>query len=345
MILRKYLLALGVGNKAVPALTAGDRRGKFEELDLVGQWSEAQNFDFGTKFETSVNPRDSVHLAAARNAPAMRSIMEQGNVLVLSTFVIDVQVLLGGLVEISTRNGEPGQVPTRTIGDPFTGTDPIAKGDSSPPEPPKAELNEPSSEKSNIPSERSSDTVRLHLSHLPKSNSFTSDGALLSPASTSTASSQPSHNTTNGTAAEAPLRVLVVDDDPLTRKLMSRMLTRLGCKVTTADNGGVALELILGVQHATPSSEDKGSAGLTLDVSASTSADDYPFAVVFLDNQMPVLSGLEAVAKLRELGRRDFVVGVTGKFSSPRLYQISLKTVALTIASQVTRCLRIKRNI
>jgi CheY-like chemotaxis protein len=36
------------------------------------------------------------------------------------------------------------------------------------------------------------------------------------------------------------------------------------------------------------------------------------FAVVFLDNQMPVMSGLEAIARLRDLGRNDFVVGVTG---------------------------------
>lgn len=36
------------------------------------------------------------------------------------------------------------------------------------------------------------------------------------------------------------------------------------------------------------------------------------YAIVFLDNQMPVLSGLKAVEKLRGLGRRDFIVGVTG---------------------------------
>lgn len=83
------------------------------------------------------------------------------------------------------------------------------------------------------------------------------------------------------------LRVLVVDDDALTRTLMTRMLARLGCKVSTAENGEVALEMVLG------------------DCSGR-------FAVVFLDNQMPVMSGLSMVAKLRGAGRRDFVVGVTG---------------------------------
>lgn len=109
------------------------------------------------------------------------------------------------------------------------------------------------------------------------------------------------------------MRVLVVDDDPLTRKLMTRMLTRLGCRVTTAENGEVALDLILHPNNTrpTPSSEDTSSSGL-LDGSFSVSGDDPKYAVVFLDNQMPVMSGLEAVSRLRKRGRRDFVVGVTG---------------------------------
>ena len=85
----------------------------------------------------------------------------------------------------------------------------------------------------------------------------------------------------------------------------------------------MALELILTGQttHETPSSEDTGSGGLSLDGvatdlgasgSAGAGGERYRYAVVFLDNQMPVLSGLEAVAKLRAMGRRDFVVGVTG---------------------------------
>lgn len=42
-----------------------------------------------------------------------------------------------------------------------------------------------------------------------------------------------------------PICALVVDDDPLTRNLMSRMLQRLGHGVTTAEHGKAALELIL----------------------------------------------------------------------------------------------------
>jgi osomolarity two-component system, sensor histidine kinase SLN1 len=87
--------------------------------------------------------------------------------------------------------------------------------------------------------------------------------------------------------------VLVVDDDPLTRTLMKRMLTRIGCSVSTAENGEVAVEMLLGTVDAT---------------------NVHEFSVVFMDNQMPVMSGLKAISKLREMGRKDFVVGVTGKF-------------------------------
>jgi osomolarity two-component system sensor histidine kinase SLN1 len=100
---------------------------------------------------------------------------------------------------------------------------------------------------------------------------------------------QPSAGRPDGFAKKVPsgLRVLVVDDDQLTRTLMSRVLTRLGCKVSTAENGEIALDMLL-------------------------SSHGGHFAVVFLDNQMPVMSGLSMVAKLRGAGRNDFVVGVTG---------------------------------
>lgn len=118
---------------------------------------------------------------------------------------------------------------------------------------------------------------------------------------------------------ETGLSVLVVDDDSLTRTLMKRILTRLGCHVTTAENGEVALELILGSsagQCMTPSSDASGNLGPILEQEQSEgNCEESRFAVVFLDNQMPVLSGLKTVEKLRELGRTDFVVGVTGVYN------------------------------
>ncbi|KAJ3551115.1 hypothetical protein NM688_g4923 [Phlebia brevispora] len=127
----------------------------------------------------------------------------------------------------------------------------------------------------------------------------------------------------------------------------SRICKAIDISVSTAENGAIALDLVLGHAHSlrTTPREEVGSVGLDASSGsavASTSAaevtgthpsaegheqgpeshghgqeqhnvqEEHKYAVVFLDNQMPVLSGLDAVAKLREMGRTDFVVGVTG---------------------------------
>lgn len=85
------------------------------------------------------------------------------------------------------------------------------------------------------------------------------------------------------------LRVLVVDDDALTRKLMTRMLARLGCDVDTAENGKVALEKILGDNIPQGTSLEPGAPiGLQFHpgLSAASETHEYIYDVVFLDNQM-----------------------------------------------------------
>ncbi|KAG5725064.1 Signal transduction histidine-protein kinase BarA [Termitomyces sp. T112] len=113
---------------------------------------------------------------------------------------------------------------------------------------------------------------------------------------------------------EPGLPVLVVDDDQVTRSLMTRLLTRLGCHVSTAENGEVALEMILGpagLNALTHSTDASGDSGPILEPEPGYEDEDK-YAIVFLDNQMPVLSGLQAVQKLRSYGRTNFIVGVTG---------------------------------
>lgn len=109
--------------------------------------------------------------------------------------------------------------------------------------------------------------------------------------------------------------MLVVDDDPLTRTLMKRILTRLGCQVSTAENGEVALEQILGIKikgSVTPSSFQSNTVPILEQAVGPPVFDEGKFAVIFLDNQMPLMSGLQVAEKMREYDRRDFIVGVTG---------------------------------
>uniref|UniRef100_A0A0W0G6Q9 histidine kinase n=1 Tax=Moniliophthora roreri TaxID=221103 RepID=A0A0W0G6Q9_MONRR len=127
------------------------------------------------------------------------------------------------------------------------------------------------------------------------------------------------------------LPVLVVDDDKLTRKQMEKLLTRMGCHVSVAENGEIALKTILGTTFSpsllkTISFDQVGSEGYfgasdELESSRSSgnreSLDTTRFAVVFLDNQMPSVSGIQAVQILRQKGRRDFIVGLTGNALIP----------------------------
>ncbi|KAJ4474814.1 hypothetical protein J3R30DRAFT_3295227 [Lentinula aciculospora] len=141
--------------------------------------------------------------------------------------------------------------------------------------------------------------------------------------SVSVSKKSPHHAKNNSQSDFSPgLTVLVVDDDAITRMMMERLLRRHGCEVTTADNGRVALELILGDDNV-PSSrasvpdQNPGVIAGTISQVSDQTQSMMPqklsrFAVVFLDNSMPVLSGLKTVEILRRLRRRDFVVGLTG---------------------------------
>jgi CheY-like chemotaxis protein len=82
----------------------------------------------------------------------------------------------------------------------------------------------------------------------------------------------------------APLRVLLVDDDPLARLLASRLLEQQGQKVTQVDGGREALR----------------RAGLE------------SFDVVLLDIHMPDLDGFAAARALRTAGAVGLIVGLTG---------------------------------
>lgn len=220
-----------------------------------------------------------------RSLSAMHTLMEQG-----------------GLVEIGPKADRSPSVITRTIGDTLALATTPEREAENPTDtltlPPPLTLIHPP-----LPSPISSISPTLEIpgtshrtpstSEMPKASSNSASVTLTNSKGAPVSQAQlqlqlpPSRPGGPPATVQPGLRVLVVDDDALTRTMMNRLLTRLGCMVTTAENGEIALEMVL-----------SGHGG--------------PFAVVFLDNQMPVMSGLTMVAKLRKAGRTDFVVGVTG---------------------------------
>jgi DNA-binding NtrC family response regulator len=72
-------------------------------------------------------------------------------------------------------------------------------------------------------------------------------------------------------------RVLIVDDDPVHRRLMENMVSRFGYQAVTATGGEAALALLLGQEGA-------------------------PFDCVVLDLVMPDLDGLGVLGRLRQAG-------------------------------------------
>ncbi|TFK39719.1 hypothetical protein BDQ12DRAFT_681093 [Crucibulum laeve] len=342
-------LPLGVGRKtlvaAAPYDISVDGSATSSDVDKVRAAAavKAASPDMNDSITMAVDAAalmaSRVPSVSARTNAAMHSIMEQG-----------------GRVELVLNKHASGTpIPTRTIGDASTGTQ-FALPISTPveevvPNRPSLslQLQQPSDEVSHVaePHKQQDQTQLTHQTQQrptyvplpsPRSFSLESQAAPLPTSSTMSNFSQKSGSSSgaltmfdssfqrgspassqNAINIEPGMSVLVVDDDPLTRTLMKRILTRLGCTVSVAENGEVALELILGRQafQGTPSSDASGSTGPILEQcrrgrSPPIMNEEGKYAVVFLDNQMPVMSGLKTVEKLRELGRNDFIVGVTG---------------------------------
>ncbi|CAE6443002.1 unnamed protein product [Rhizoctonia solani] len=184
-------------------------------------------------------------------------------------------------------------------------------------------LNDPTASRIVVPAEvtRASPKPSAHRS-MPSESSLPP----LKTAAPAPSNGSPVRPTAGSAESLSPLRVLVVDDDSLTRRLMTRMLTRLGCTVENAENGQIALDMLLAPLPTPQSQRTQSSAGFPSPLSASIEQaapasaaqsggweyGESKYDIVFLDNHMPICSGVEVARRLRQLDRKDFVVGVTG---------------------------------
>ncbi|KAL1758241.1 histidine kinase [Schizophyllum commune] len=250
---------------------------------------------------------DASSVRTGRSGSAMHGIMDQG-----------------GQFELMLRRYATTSVPTRTMGDFVISTEqPSPTIPQTSPKLPTLTLIPPSrratEDQSTIPTTSSTTdppstplrpTLSTHSHFTPASRPPSSPSPTVPTfeASISASTSRLQSQRFDGTS------VLVVDDDKTTRTLMKRMLERMGCTVAVAENGAVALKLMgVGEVIASPASElSDPTAALNSANLPPTPGEEVRFDVVFMDNQMPLVSGMGVARRLRAIGRDDFLVGVTG---------------------------------
>ena len=104
------------------------------------------------------------------------------------------------------------------------------------------------------------------------------------------------------------MKILLVEDSPDNQFLIHRLLTRMGAAVSIASNGRLGVE-------------------------AATAEVDYPFDVVLMDIQMPIMDGYQAICELKKLNYQAPVIALTAH----AMAEERQKTTRAGFASHVTK--------
>jgi CheY-like chemotaxis protein len=134
-------------------------------------------------------------------------------------------------------------------------------------------------------------------------------------------------------------RVLVVDDAASNRKIMSRYLRIRGMRVDEADCGRTAVKMC--TASLSPNRTTNTATNLTVDDSSPSSSS--PYDVVFLDHDMPNMTGPETAANLRSIGYRGHLIGLTGhtggdhheRFIAGGVSRVLVKPVSVPILDEL----------
>ena len=142
-------------------------------------------------------------------------------------------------------------------------------------------------------------------------------------------------------ASQYPMRILVAEDNIINRKVISKMLDRLGYSgVDLAENGRLAVDRVMDKVRRT---EARNTSSAAPDKSPGDAERDLPFDVVLMDLQMPVMDGLEATAAIRgdeqiAAHYQPFIIALTANAmqgDQDRCKQVGMD-LFLTVSSHLT---------
>ncbi|KAM0889084.1 hypothetical protein ACQ4PT_027922 [Festuca glaucescens] len=92
----------------------------------------------------------------------------------------------------------------------------------------------------------------------------------------------------------SPVKALIVEDTAVHALILSTILRKFHCEITMAENGNKAVQLFL---------------------------EGKKFDIIFCDKDMPVMSGPEAIEKIRALGESHVtIVGISADYDAQEAF-------------------------